>query len=127
MVSAGASEPTTAMTSTTDPPPDGLAGTVAEARPRRGLARGLPRNVVILSWVSFFQDAASELLYPIFPLFTPGPLGAPASVLGLIEGIAEGTASIGKALSGRVADRFRRRPLIGLGYGISSIAKPLIG
>jgi MFS family permease len=48
-------------------------------------------------------------------------------VLGLIEGIAEGTASIGKALSGRLADRFRRRPLIALGYGISSAAKPLIG
>ena len=88
---------------------------------------GLPRNVVVLSWVSFFQDAASELLYPIFPLFITVTLGAPASALGLIEGVAEGTASIGKALSGRLADRFRRRPLIALGYGISSAAKPLIG
>lgn len=87
----------------------------------------LPRNVVVLSWVSFFQDAASEMLYPIFPLFITVTLGAPASALGLIEGIAEGTASVGKALSGRLADRFRRRPLIALGYGISSAAKPLIG
>src|SRR3954469_8078797 len=87
----------------------------------------LPRNVVVLSWVSFFQDAASELLYPIFPLFITSTLGAPASALGLIEGVAEGTASIGKALSGRLADRFRRRPLIALGYGISSAPKPLIG
>ena len=91
------------------------------------LVRGLPRNVVVLSWVSFFQDAASELLYPIFPLFVTVTLGAPASVLGLIEGVAEGTASIGKALSGRLADRFRRKPMIALGYGISSVAKPLIG
>jgi MFS family permease len=87
----------------------------------------LPRNVLVLSWVSFFQDAASELLYPIFPLFITVTLGAPASALGLIEGVAEGTASVGKALSGRLADRFRRRPLIALGYGISSVAKPLIG
>jgi MFS family permease len=100
---------------------------VAAAKPGRGLTRGLPRNVVILSWVSFFQDAASEMLYPVFPLFVTGTLGAPASILGLIEGIAEGTASVGKALSGRLADRFRRRPLIALGYGTSTIAKPLIG
>jgi MFS family permease len=104
-----------------------LAASAAPERPRRGLARGLPRNVVVLSWVSFFQDAASELLYPIFPLFITVTLGAPASTLGLIEGVAEGTASVGKALSGRLADRFRRRPLIALGYGISSAAKPLIG
>jgi MFS family permease len=88
----------------------------------------IPRNVKVLSLVSFFQDAASELLYPVLPLFITGTLGAPPSVLGLIEGIAEGTASIGKAVSGRIADRVeRRRPLVGLGYGISSLAKPVIG
>ncbi len=87
----------------------------------------LPRNVKVLSWVSFFQDAASEMLYPIFPLFITGVLGAPAAALGLIEGVAEGTASVSKAVSGRLADRFRRKPMIALGYGISSLAKPLIG
>ncbi len=51
----------------------------------------LPRNVVVLSWVSFFQDAASELVYPIMPLFITGTLGAPAAVVGLIEGVAEAT------------------------------------
>jgi MFS family permease len=106
---------------------DGLASALADGTPRRGLARGLPRNVVVLSWVSLFQDAASELLYPIFPLFITATLGAPASALGLIEGVAEGTASVGKALSGRLADRARRRPIIATGYGISSVAKPLIG
>ena len=87
----------------------------------------IPRNVRVLSAVSFFQDAASELLYPVMPLFITGVLGAPPSVLGLIEGVAEGTASIGKAVSGRLADRFRRRPLVALGYGISSLSKPIIG
>jgi MFS family permease len=86
----------------------------------------VPRNVRVLSAVSFFQDAASELVYPVLPLFVTGTLGAPPSVLGLIEGVAEGTAAVGKAVSGRLADRFRRRPLIALGYGISSAAKPLL-
>jgi MFS family permease len=89
--------------------------------------RGLPRNVYVLSAVSFFQDAASELVYPVLPLFVTSVLGAPPSALGLIEGVAEGTAAVGKAVSGRLADRFARRPMIALGYGISSASKPLIG
>lgn len=91
------------------------------------MERRLPRNVVVLSWVSFFQDAASELLYPVLPLFLTTVLGAPVSVVGLIEGVAEGTASVMKAVSGRLADRRRRRPLVGLGYGISSLSKLLVG
>src|SRR4051812_10822602 len=86
----------------------------------------VPRNVKVLSAVSFFQDAASELTYPVLPLFVVGTLGAPPSALGLIEGVAEGTAAVGKAVSGRLADRFRRKPLIAIGYGISSASKPLI-
>src|SRR5918911_2111116 len=87
----------------------------------------LPRNVLVLSWVSFFQDAASELLYPVLPLFLTGVLGAPVAVVGLIEGIAEGTASVMKALSGRLADRVvRRRPLVSGGYGVAAVAKLLL-
>jgi MFS family permease len=88
---------------------------------------GLPRNVVIFSWVSFFQDAASEMLYPVLPIFLTTVLGAPVAVVGLIEGIAEGTASIMKAVSGRFADARKRRPIVALGYGISSVAKLVIG
>lgn len=90
------------------------------ARPR------LSRNVVILSWVSFFQDAASEMLYPVLPLFITGVLGAPPVVVGLIEGVAEGLSSVMKGISGRLADRFARRPLVAAGYGLSSVAKALI-
>src|SRR4051812_30939341 len=86
----------------------------------------LPRNVKVLSAVSFLQDAASDLVYPVLPLFVTQTLGAPPSVLGLIEGIAEGTAAIGKVVSGRLADRFRRKPLITAGYSISALGKPLI-
>ncbi len=100
------------------------AGPVSAEKPTRP---PLPRNVKVVSAVSFFQDAASELVYPVLPLFITGTLGAPPSVLGLIEGVAEGTASLGKAISGRLSDRFRRKPMIALGYGISSLAKPVIG
>jgi MFS family permease len=88
---------------------------------------GLPRNVIVLSWVSFFQDAASEMLYPVLPLFLVGPLGAPVVVVGVIEGIAEGTASVMKAVSGWFADRRERRPMIAAGYGLSSVSKLVIG
>jgi MFS family permease len=87
----------------------------------------LPHNVKVLSWVSFFQDAASEMLYPVLPLFVVGVLKAPPSALGIIEGVAEATASGSKALAGRLADRMRKKPLIAFGYGLSSLAKPAIG
>jgi len=87
----------------------------------------LPRNVIVLSWVSFFQDAASEMLYPVLPLFLTSVLGAPVAVVGLVEGAGEAVASVMKIVSGRLADLRQRRPLIAFGYGISSLAKPLIG
>ncbi len=102
----------------TDPP---------EGARRRWPWQGLSRNVIVLSGVSFFQDAASEMLYPVLPLFLVGVLGVSPSILGLIEGVAEGTASVMKAVSGRVADLFRRRPLVAAGYGVSSVSKLLIG
>lgn len=95
-------------------------------RSAHGISR-LPRNVVVLSWVSFFQDAASEMLNPVLPLFLTGVLGAPVAVVGLIEGVAEGTANIMKAVSGRLADVRRRKPFVAGGYGLSSLAKILIG
>ena len=115
--------------------PEGSGIRPVENREQRTEDRGradapsssVPRNVKVLSAVSFFQDAASELVYPVLPLFITGTLGAPPSVLGLIEGIAEGTAAAGKAVSGRISDLWKRKPLIALGYGISSLAKPLIG
>jgi MFS family permease len=67
------------------------------------------------------------MLYPVLPLFITGVLGAPPSVVGLVEGMAEGTASIVKAVSGWLADRWSRKPLIAAGYGLSSVAKLLIG
>ncbi|WP_208028105.1 MFS transporter [Rhabdothermincola sediminis] len=93
--------------------------------PARRVPR-LSRNVYVVSAVSFFQDTASELLYPILPFFVTGVLGAPPAVLGLIEGLADGTASAMKAASGRLADLRHRRPLVAAGYGISALGKALL-
>ncbi|MFI6404781.1 MFS transporter [Streptomyces sp. NPDC050548] len=86
----------------------------------------LTRNVKVLCGVSFLQDAASELLYPILPIFLTVVLGAPPAVVGAIEGAAEGAASLTKVAAGRLADRFARRPLIGAGYGLAAVGKLLI-
>ncbi len=86
----------------------------------------LTRNLKVLSGVSFLQDAASELLYPILPIFLTVTLGAPAAVVGIIEGLAEGAASLTKLVSGRLADRRAKRPLIAFGYGMAAVGKVLI-
>src|SRR5688500_16340976 len=88
----------------------------------------LPRTVITLGLVSFFTDFSSEMIYPLLPLFLSSVLGAGALQLGLIEGIAEATASILKVISGFWTDRIRRRrPFIVFGYALAGIARPLIG
>ncbi|BBZ08892.1 MFS transporter [Mycolicibacterium doricum] len=86
----------------------------------------LTRNVRLLSAVSFLQDAASELLYPLLPIYLTSVLGAPASVVGAVEGAAEGAASLTKLASGPLGDRFSRRPLIATGYGMAALGKVII-
>jgi MFS family permease len=93
---------------------------------RRALTRGVTRNVVALGLVSLFTDISSEMLVYVIPLFLANVLLAPAAVIGLIEGVAESTASILKLVSGAVSDRIgRRRLLVGIGYGTSVAAKTL--
>ncbi|MFE2419873.1 MFS transporter [Streptomyces hokutonensis] len=99
-------------------------GTEVSSNPKR--PAWLTRNVKVLCGVSFLQDAASELLYPILPIFLTVVLGAPPAVVGAIEGAAEGAASLTKVAAGRLADRFARRPLIGAGYGLAAVGKLLI-
>jgi len=83
--------------------------------------------VLLLGIVSFFADVSSEMVYPVVPLFLSGTLGAPAVAVGLIEGVAESTASILKWISGWWSDRFERRtPFAAAGYGMAAVAKPLL-
>jgi MFS family permease len=86
----------------------------------------LTPNVRTLSAVSFLQDSASELLYPVLPIFLTVTLGAPAAVVGIVEGIAEAVAAVSKLLLGRLADGRRKRPFIAVGYGLAAIGKVLI-
>jgi len=87
----------------------------------------LAPQVTRLGWVSFLTDVSSEMLYAITPIFLTTILGASASIVGLIEGIAEATASILKGASGWYSDRIRKRKVFMLaGYGLAAIAKPLI-
>jgi MFS family permease len=88
----------------------------------------LPSNVLALGWVSFFTDLATEMLYPVMPLFLVGTLGASPGLLGLIDGIAEGISSGLRWFGGALSDRYRRRkPFVFLGYLVSAISKPVMG
>ena len=87
----------------------------------------LGRNVVALGAVSLLTDFSSEMIYPLLPVFLATTLGASATMLGLIEGIAESTAGVLKFASGWWSDRVRRRkPLVLIGYGLASVVRPLI-
>ena len=86
----------------------------------------LTRNVRVLSAVSFLQDTASELLYPLLPIYLTTVLGAPPAVVGAIEGAAEGAASMTKIAVGPLGDRFARRPLIATGYGMAALGKVIV-
>src|SRR5688572_32676867 len=86
----------------------------------------VPSAVWALGIVSLLMDMSSELVHSLLPLFLVGVLGASATVLGLVEGVAEATAMIVKVFSGTLSDIFRRRkPLVVLGYGLAAVAKPL--
>jgi MFS family permease len=93
---------------------------------RKGVFTGISVNVLVLGLVSLLNDMSSEMIYPILPLFLTG-LGATGAIIGLIEGAAETTASLLKVVSGRLSDRFgKRKPFLTAGYGLSTMAKPLL-
>lgn len=87
----------------------------------------IPRNVLVLGIVSLFNDIASEMTYPILPIFLTGVLGAPVAIVGLIEGVAEATASLMKFVFGYISDRLQKRKIfVEIGYTCTSISKLLI-
>lgn len=86
----------------------------------------LSRNVRVLSAVSFLQDAASELLYPLLPIYLTAVLGAPPAVVGAVEGAAEGAAAMTKLAAGPLGDRYAKRPLIATGYGMAALGKVMV-
>jgi MFS family permease len=82
--------------------------------------------VIALGFVSLAMDLSSEIIHALLPLFMVGTLGLSVAAVGLIDGIAESTASITKVFSGWISDRLgKRKPLILLGYGLAACSKPL--
>lgn len=88
---------------------------------------GLSKNVFSMSAVSFLNDLSSEMIYPYIPIFLTSVLGANAAFVGLVEGIADATASILKIFSGRISDVVRRRKVfVVFGYALSALMKPML-
>jgi MFS family permease len=86
------------------------------------------KNIYLLGAVSFFNDFASEMIYPLIPVFINSVLGLGAAFIGIIEGIAETTNSLIKLFSGYFSDKFnKRKAFVIAGYTISNLLRPLIG
>lgn len=89
--------------------------------------RTMPRNVWVTTLTSFLTDISSEMVINLLPLFLANVLGVKTNIIGLIEGIADSTASILKVFSGWLSDRLRRRKgLTVLGYSLSAFSKPFL-
>ena len=94
--------------------------TTAASRPR------LPGSIWALGLVSLFMDTSSELVHSLLPILMSSVLGASVATIGVIEGIAEATAAVGKVFSGAISDYVRKRKvLVLLGYGLAALAKPM--
>src|SRR5690349_15350297 len=90
--------------------------------------RGLPRNVVAIGAVSLLNDASSEIIYPLLPVFLASSLGASAGVIGTIEGLAESISSLLKLFAGYISDRIgKRKWLVVSGYALASFVRPFLG
>ena len=86
----------------------------------------IPKTVWVLGFVSMFMDISSEIIHALLPLFLTATLGISVAIVGLIDGVAEATASITKVFSGYLSDRIgKRKPLILIGYGLGALSKPV--
>src|SRR5882724_5271943 len=84
--------------------------------------RKLPRNVFAISLVSLLNDASSEIIYPLLPIFLSSTLGASARAIGIIEGSAESISSLLKLFAGYLSDRLRKRKLLVVsGYALATL------
>ncbi|WP_426029449.1 MFS transporter [Caulobacter sp. DWP3-1-3b2] len=92
---------------------------------RSGIS-AVPRGVWALGLVSMFMDISSEMIHSLLPVFLVGTLGASVALVGVIEGVAEATASITKIFSGWLSDRLGKRKLLAvIGYGLGALSKPI--
>ena len=99
---------------------------MSTSKPKPGTSlRSLPRNVWAVSLTSFFMDISSEMVINVLPLFLSNVLGVKTNIIGLIEGVAEATASLLKVFSGWLSDKLRARKWLAVaGYAFSAFSKP---
>ena len=88
---------------------------------------GLSPNIIFIGLISFLTDVSSELIFTLMPLFLANVVGAATVVIGLIEGVAESTASLIKIISGWLSDKLgNRKHLAFVGYALSTLSKPFV-
>lgn len=91
----------------------------------KNLLRNMPRNLWAVSLTSFFMDISSEMVINILPLFLSNVLGVKTNIIGVIEGVAEATASLLKVFSGWLSDKLKARKWLAVtGYAFSALSKP---
>ncbi len=99
---------------------------MAGSKAGSGAPRNLPKSIWALGFVSLFMDVSSELVHSLLPIFLTTVLGASMVTIGVIEGIAEGTAAVTKVFSGVISDRVKKRKTLAvLGYGLGAATKPV--
>lgn len=99
---------------------------MGEREPERTALRDIPRGIWVLGFVSMLMDISSEMIHALLPVYLVVVLGASALTVGVIEGIAEATASITKVFSGALSDWLGKRKLLAaIGYGLAAFTKPI--
>src|SRR5512138_2979672 len=94
---------------------------------QQGSAARLPRNIWIVTATSFLTDVSSDMIFNLIPLFLANVLGVGTAVIGLIDGIAETTASLTKVYAGALSDQLgKRKWLAVIGYALSAFSKPFL-
>ncbi|MEI5997973.1 MFS transporter [Paraburkholderia bengalensis] len=97
-----------------------------QIEPQASVIRQIPRSVWVLGCVSLFMDVSSEIVHSLLPMFLMASLGASATTIGIIEGIAEATAPVVKVFSGTLSDYLGNRKWLAVaGYGLGALSKPL--
>ena len=105
---------------------DGKSVATTEAAGSRAARQGIPAGVWALGFVSMLMDISSEMIHALLPLYMVTVLGTSALAVGIIEGIAEATASITKVFSGALSDWLGRRKVLAVfGYGLAALTKPI--
>jgi MFS family permease len=107
-------------------PPQNMGGTLKHSASIKAHLKAIPAGVWALGFVSLLMDISSEMIHALLPIYMVTTLGTSALAVGIIEGVAEATASITKIFSGALSDRLgKRKGLAALGYGMAAFTKPV--